>query len=229
MFEAIKEIGETVREAGFDLATRALTGMMGLVREVAGQFEEKTGVSLPFSGLIGYDAQTRSSPAGHFPSPRTEPPFGSPAPAPTRRPTELDWAATERPTPRSEPSTPDLAHPEPQKKKRSSKSTPKKSSSKSKKGKKKSAKGKRKKGRARKNQLYRVLKLLEDSNKQWMSASELSDASAERDTRILPGNVRKVIRTRGKSYIESRPRAESRRGALEFRINEEGRKHLEEM
>lgn len=85
------------------------------------------------------------------------------------------------------------------------------------------------KGRAepeRPDQMIRVLELLTESGKDWLSAKELSDAGAKAGTPILPGNVRKVIRARGGELIETRPRDGSRRGALEYRITAAGRQAL---
>ena len=53
MFEAFKEIADTVREASFDLAARAMTGFMSLYREIAMHVEEQTGFNLPLSGYAG--------------------------------------------------------------------------------------------------------------------------------------------------------------------------------
>lgn len=78
----------------------------------------------------------------------------------------------------------------------------------------------------RPDQMIRVLELLTESGKAWLSAKELSDAGAKAGTPILPGNVRKVIRSRGGDLIETRPREGSRRGALEYRITESGRRSL---
>ncbi len=85
------------------------------------------------------------------------------------------------------------------------------------------------KGRVEKerpDQMIRVLELLTESGKAWQSAKELSDAGARAGAPILPGNVRKVVRARGGDLIETRPRDGSRRGALEYRITEAGRKAL---
>lgn len=90
--------------------------------------------------------------------------------------------------------------------------------------KKPSAKGQLDKDRA--DQMIRVLELLAESSSPWQSAKELSDAGAAAGTPILPGNVRKVIRARGGDLIETRPREGSRRGALEYRITEAGRRSL---
>lgn len=79
----------------------------------------------------------------------------------------------------------------------------------------------------RPDQMVRVLELLAESQKAWVSAKELSDAGGQAGTPILPGNVRKVIRARGEGLIETRPRDGSRRGALEYRITEAGRRTLD--
>lgn len=78
----------------------------------------------------------------------------------------------------------------------------------------------------RPDQMIRVLELLVESGQPWLSAKELSDAGAAAGTPILPGNVRKVIRARGEDLIETRPRDGSRRGALEYRITDAGRRSL---
>ncbi|MDY0000091.1 MAG: hypothetical protein RBU30_02225 [Polyangia bacterium] len=90
--------------------------------------------------------------------------------------------------------------------------------------KKPAAKGAGDKERA--DQMIRVLELLAESGNAWQSAKELSDAGAAAGTPILPGNVRKVIRARGGDLIETRPRDGSRRGALEYRLTEAGRRTL---
>jgi hypothetical protein len=91
---------------------------------------------------------------------------------------------------------------------------------------KKKAGSKGKADKERPDQMIRVLELLTESGKAWQSAKELSDAGARAGTPILPGNVRKVIRARGGELIETRSRDGSRRGALEYRITEAGRKAL---
>jgi len=83
-------------------------------------------------------------------------------------------------------------------------------------------------GAKRPDQMVRVLELLAAGSKTWMSAKELSDAGEAAGKPILPGNVRKVIRARGKDLVETRPRKGSRRGAMEYRITAAGRKKLEE-
>jgi hypothetical protein len=80
----------------------------------------------------------------------------------------------------------------------------------------------------RADQLLRVLELLSGANGRWLSAKELSDAGEKASTPILPGNVRKVIRSRGDGLIETRDRAGSRRGAMEYRITDAGRTHLKQ-
>jgi hypothetical protein len=78
----------------------------------------------------------------------------------------------------------------------------------------------------RNDQMIRVLELLLAAGTRWQSAKELSDAGKRAGTPILPGNVRKVIRARAGEHIETRPREGSRRGAMEYRITEEGRTYL---
>jgi hypothetical protein len=96
-------------------------------------------------------------------------------------------------------------------------------------GRKGQAKGRRKvkkKGKKRPDQMIRVLELLAASPRPWMSAKELSEAGEAAGTPILPGNVRKVIRSRGDGFVETRPREGSRRGALEYRITDAGHAKL---
>jgi hypothetical protein len=81
-------------------------------------------------------------------------------------------------------------------------------------------------GKKRPDQLVRVLELLASDEGAWFSAKEISDAGESAGTPILPGNVRKVIRARGKEAIETRPREGSRRGALEYRITNAGKQRL---
>lgn len=76
----------------------------------------------------------------------------------------------------------------------------------------------------RQDQMVRILELLAGAGKSWLSAKEISDATAKSGTAILPGNVRKVIRGRGGEFIETRSREGSRRGALEYRLTEAGRR-----
>lgn len=81
-------------------------------------------------------------------------------------------------------------------------------------------------GAKRPDQMIRVLELISAGDKPWMSAKEISDAGEAAGKPILPGNVRKVVRARGKDLIETRPRKGSRRGAMEYRMTSAGRKKL---
>ena len=258
MFEAFKEIADTVREASFDLAARAMTGFMGLYREIAMHVEEQTGFNLPLSGYLGGQDEGGYSSGSYLsqgsqvaqvvpttPTPEKEvstPEKGAPKPAAGEK---------EKEAPQKDASKKELAGESAQAaeggegkgeskgegekaekkssakktKKRATKKRPTKKRATNKSGAKKKT---QKKKKGRKNQLIRVLKMLHEDTDTWMSASELSNASEEQGSKILPGNVRKVIRQRGEPYIETRPRAGSRRGSLEFNITDEGVAHLEE-
>ncbi len=255
MLEAFKEIAENVRDTGFDLAARAVTGFISLYREVAMHVEEQTGFTLPMAGDTGHrnphtdmlsSARAKQSPCAppsvsvkkspstfKDPSPKATQTGGDESKEKASFP-EKDKKKTEKKAEKeTEKSSGPAAETADKKSEKttgkSKKTTTKKRVTKKRATNKSGAQKTTKKKRGRKNQLVRVLEMLNEDAETWMSASELSKASAESGSKILPGNVRKVIRMRGEPYIETRPRAESRRGSLEYHITDEGLKYLEDL
>lgn len=236
MFQAFKEIADNVRETGFDLAAKAVTGIMNLYRELAVQVEEQTGFTLPLAGnrserssCSGFSGeqfyQDRPAESRTFFTTGAEAPekaMDAVSSVPDAEAEKKNKKVKEKKEPPAESKAGAKKSPEKPKKRTVKKRVTKKRATN------KSGAQKTQKKKGRKNQLARVLELLNEDGATWKSASELADASAEQGTRILPGNVRKVIRMRGEKYIETRPRADSRRGSLEYHITPAGLKYLQE-
>jgi len=254
MLESFKEIAENVRETGFDLAARAVTGFISLYREVAMHVEEQTGFTLPMAG----DTKQKDTRADLFSgtviekSPCAPSVSSKTSPSTIKDPEQKISSIGGDEEKEKSPSLKKDENKQPKKAERETKKSSgpvakaeeqksektagkskitatKKRVTKKRATNKSGAQKKTKKKRGRKNQLVRVLEMLNEDAEAWMSASELSEASAEQGSKILPGNVRKVIRMRGEPYIETRPRAESRRGSLEYHITDEGLKYLEDL
>lgn len=254
MLESFKEIAENVRDTGFDLAARAVTGFISLYREVALHVEEQTGFTLPMAGDTKQKdtradlfsvTDTAKSPGGQSISSKTSPSTfkdpeqkistigadeGKEKSASLKKDEKKPQKKDERETKKSSGPVEKTEEKKSEKTTGKSKKTAtKKRVTKKRATNKSGAQKKTPKKRGRKNQLVRVLEMLNEDAEAWISASELSKASAEHGSKILPGNVRKVIRMRGEPYIETRPRAKSRRGSLEYHITDEGLKYLEDL
>jgi hypothetical protein len=78
-----------------------------------------------------------------------------------------------------------------------------------------------------KDQLYKVLVALAsvptEAPDGYMTAREIAAAATARNLPILAENVRKVLRTRATTFVESRSRGEGVNRVTEFRLNPAGR------
>ncbi|MCC6996031.1 MAG: hypothetical protein IT370_15590 [Deltaproteobacteria bacterium] len=78
-----------------------------------------------------------------------------------------------------------------------------------------------------KDQLYKVLVALAsvptEAPEGYLTAREIAAAATSRNLPILAENVRKVLRTRATTFVESRSRGEGVNRVTEFRLNDAGR------
>jgi len=79
-----------------------------------------------------------------------------------------------------------------------------------------------------KDQLYKVLVALASvtetsAQEGYLTAREIAAAATARSLPILAENVRKVLRTRATTFVESRSRGEGVNRVTEFRLNAAGR------
>ena len=78
-----------------------------------------------------------------------------------------------------------------------------------------------------KDQLYKVLVALAsvptEAPEGYLTAREIAAAATARNQPILAENVRKVLRTRANTFVESRSRGEGVNRVTEFRLNDAGR------
>ena len=78
-----------------------------------------------------------------------------------------------------------------------------------------------------KDQLYKVLVALAsvptEAPEGYLTAREIAAAATARNLPILAENVRKVLRTRATTFVESRSRGEGVNRVTEFRLNDAGR------
>jgi hypothetical protein len=83
-----------------------------------------------------------------------------------------------------------------------------------------------------KDQLYKVLVALAavpaDAPDGYLTAREIAAAATARSLPILAENVRKVLRTRATTFVESRSRGEGVNRVTEFRLNPAGRTFFHE-
>ena len=83
-----------------------------------------------------------------------------------------------------------------------------------------------------KDQLYKVLVALAgvpvEAADGYLTAREIAAAATARTLPILAENVRKVLRTRATTFVESRSRGEGVNRVTEFRLNDAGRKFFHE-
>ncbi len=237
MLDAIREMSENLAEMGFALAGKALSGVFAVVRDVAIKVEEHTGIPVPFahSGMPVVVESEESVPpwqkesvAGKVPGDgdraQAHDAKVESAVEPATAPMKDAAKGAESAVKKTEPA---------QKRPAAKKKTASKSASKSptrKTGRRKSSakSGKGKKTPAKNSQVLRLLTILSRDKDSWMSAVELSAATADQGSRILPGNVRKAIRLRAEGLIVSRTRPGSKRGATEYRITEKGLAYLAE-
>ncbi len=231
MLDSIREMGENLAGMGLALAGRALSGVFGVVRDVALRVEEHTGIPVPFahSGMP-VTMETADSPATWESGASSDggmekAPVAAVVAEPAEAEASSDPSVIEEKEPSGEQKAKAAAKQSPAKK-----TTRKKTQGKSsaRKGKSRTSKKSGKKPAARNSQILRLLEILNRDPNSWMSAVELSAATDEQGSRILPGNVRKAIRLRGEGLIESRVRPGSKRGATEYRITVKGRAYLEE-
>jgi hypothetical protein len=77
-----------------------------------------------------------------------------------------------------------------------------------------------------KDQLYKVLKVLYDETigeGRFLTAREIADAAKKAGLAILPGNVRKILRTRGSRHVETRLRDAETGKVTEFKLASKGK------
>jgi hypothetical protein len=211
MLNRLRDVGQTAVTTG----ERAIRLLWDLVSIASERLREAAGPDAPPQMQSPASPPPAAAPPRRRPSP---PPATQPPPAPAASP---EPAAAKDTSARAAPVAPQPAEAKPAAEPATKAATKAATKSKGRKRKTKS-KAKGKKGKKRPDQLIRVLELLAASPHPWLSAKELSEAGEAAGTPILPGNVRKVIRGRGEGVIETRPREGSRRGALEYRITDEG-------
>ena len=230
MFDSIREMSENLAEMGLALAGRALSGVFGVVRDVAIKVEEHTGIPVPFahSGMPVV-VETAESQASWEKD--AVPSHGDAETKAASQPVKVEPVAEPASETKSggqekaAKASAKGAAKKPAARKSAAKKTTKKTGTKSASSK-TSKKGKKSPGRN--SQVLRLLDILSRDTESWMTAVELSAATAEQGSRILPGNVRKAIRLRAEGLIESRTRPGSKRGATEYRITEKGLAYLKE-
>ena len=222
MLQALRELAGTLGGTGIDIATRAVSGMVDLLKNIATLVGDQIGVGGPGGGAGGFSGPGTRPPSRMIP----EPPASSatPAAAAAAAAAPPDSVPAEKPAAKAGAAAgKGRARPPTRKKAPARKKGPARA-----KGTRKGKTAKGRKAAANKDQLVRVLRHIVEGDKEWMSAGELSQAAAAANAPMLPGNVRKVIRLRGEGLVQTRPRADSRRGSLEYRITAAGRKRLEE-
>jgi hypothetical protein len=77
-----------------------------------------------------------------------------------------------------------------------------------------------------KDQLYKVLRVLFDETLgegRFLSAREIADAAKKAGLAILPGNVRKILRTRAARHVDTRLRESETGKVTEFKLAAKGR------
>jgi hypothetical protein len=77
-----------------------------------------------------------------------------------------------------------------------------------------------------KDQLYKVLRVLFDealAEGRFLTAREIADAAKKAGLAILPGNVRKILRTRGSRHVETRLRDAETGKVTEFKLASKGK------
>jgi len=81
-------------------------------------------------------------------------------------------------------------------------------------------------GTVGKDQLYKVLRVLYDETLgegRFLSAREIADAAKKAGLAILPGNVRKILRTRAARHVDTRLRETDTGKVTEFKLAAKGR------
>ena len=77
-----------------------------------------------------------------------------------------------------------------------------------------------------KDQLYKVLRVLYDETigeGRFLTAREIADAAKKAGLAILPGNVRKILRTRAARHVDTRLRDAETGKVTEFKLASKGR------
>lgn len=80
------------------------------------------------------------------------------------------------------------------------------------------------------DQLYKVARVLYDEARgegRYLTAREIAEAATAAGLSILPGNVRKILRTRAARHVEARLRAGETGKVTEFRLGARGRSWFE--
>lgn len=214
MLDWVRKKTEAMVGMGFAIAGKAVAQMLDLVFDAARLVQKTTGVAVPVeSEPSPYEQE--SSWQGTEPQPDalvSEPPAKSESVEPPR---PAEAAAPER--------APQPAKKEPTK---ATKTTAAKARPKAKTARKKAQS--RGKSAQRRSQILRILEILAEDPNRWMTAVEISKVTDAQGKKILPGNIRKAIRLRGEGLIDSRIRADSVRGATEYRITKAGLRYLSE-
>jgi hypothetical protein len=75
-----------------------------------------------------------------------------------------------------------------------------------------------------KNQILKIVYIMEKSPLEWYSPREISEASEVLEFKVLPGNVRKALQYKGLKlgYITHRHRAGGRKNAKEYKVTDKG-------
>lgn len=211
MLKAFKEMAEGLGGSGVNLAARAITGVVDLVRSLAAILGDQLGLGGSGRSAAGWGRSSVASEARMI-----EPGVGVSGVA-TAMAAKGASAGHGRAAVRREATGTT----------RAGRKGPARARAGQRRGSARKARATKKAG-VEKDQLVRVLRYLSESSQEWMSASELSAAAGSQGAPMLPGNVRKVIRLRGNDLVETRPRAGSRRGSLEYRMTSDGRRWLQE-
>ncbi len=219
MLDWVRKKTEAMVGLGFTVAGKAVAQVLDLVFDAARLIQKTTGVGVPLE---------QAAPEPWEPERPTDP---APGPAEPVGPAEPSGPTlSEKVPPRKEEAAePAPARPKPAPAPAKTAGKAKKSAAQKASGKKRtSRKAAKAKPPRRRSQILRILSILAEDPNRWMTAVELSKATAAQGTKILPGNIRKAVRLRAEGLIESRIRPNSARGATEYRITEAGLEYLEE-